>query len=169
MVSITIKNFVLATLLSVQPTQQKNIDQKELACMTEAIFYESGNQNYSGKVGTANVIKNRLNDERFPDSVCKIVGQKGQFKYQKHKYKPVLYSTKDGRRILTDDGKAMKESFNVALGVLQNRIKDNTNGALFFFNIKKLDSKKDRIVLAWIKHSLHKTVKIEDHSYYKEA
>lgn len=47
-----------------------------LACCT---FAEAGNQGYEGMRKVAAVILNRVNDERFPDTITEVIMQKNQF------------------------------------------------------------------------------------------
>lgn len=73
---------------------------KQLECLTRNIYWEAANEPFEGKVAVAQVTLNRLESEKFPDSVCAVVYQKNVF-YQKvvcqfswycegnHKTKPV--------------------------------------------------------------------------------
>lgn len=49
---------------------------KELACLTKNIYYEAGSESFEGKVAVANVTLNRMNDERYPKTICGVVQQK---------------------------------------------------------------------------------------------
>ncbi len=50
-------------------------------CVTMAVYYEAGNQTFIGKIGVANVIRNRKEHHRFPDTYCEVVKQKSQFEF----------------------------------------------------------------------------------------
>ena len=50
-------------------------------CLAQNIYFEAGNQPFSGKLAVANVTLNRVSDTQFPDTVCDVV-------YQTKKYKP---------------------------------------------------------------------------------
>ena len=49
---------------------------KELACLTKNIYYEAGSEPFEGKVAVANITVNRMNDERYPKTICGVVQQK---------------------------------------------------------------------------------------------
>jgi N-acetylmuramoyl-L-alanine amidase len=60
------------------------IDQQELDCMTEAIWYEARGEGTQGMQAVAGVILNRTKSKRYPDSVCAVVHQPKQFSYRNH-------------------------------------------------------------------------------------
>lgn len=51
----------------------------DLECLATAIFFESKGEPLSGQLAVANVILNRSRSGRFPESVCGVVKQPGQF------------------------------------------------------------------------------------------
>lgn len=63
-----------------------------LMCMAVAIFFEARAEPIVGMEAVANVIINRVEDSRYPDTVCDVVWEKYQFSF-----------THDG---LTDDPEA---------------------------------------------------------------
>lgn len=50
---------------------------KSLDCMAINIYREAGYEPFEGKVAVAQVVMNRVKNERFPDTVCEVVYQKG--------------------------------------------------------------------------------------------
>lgn len=48
---------------------------KDLRCMTEAIYYEAGNQSSLGKEAVATVIMNRVRHKNYPATICGVVYQ----------------------------------------------------------------------------------------------
>ena len=64
---------------------------------------------------------NRVDHDYFPDSVCDVVYDSGQFSW-----------TQDGRPDTTNDRQSWIESLDVALLVLDNEVEDPTDGALFY-------------------------------------
>ncbi len=55
------------------------VDEEELACMTRVILYEAGAESRAGQVAVAQVVMNRVRSPRFPNSVCRVIYQRGQF------------------------------------------------------------------------------------------
>ncbi len=105
--------FSFAIILSMQ-----NVTAKETECLATAIYHEANAESVKGQIAVANVIMNRVESKDFPNSVCGVISQKGQFSwYSKTKHK---YSDK---------------TLAIARKMLNNR-QDNTNGALFFHSGK---------------------------------
>jgi spore germination cell wall hydrolase CwlJ-like protein len=49
---------------------------KQLACLTKNIYYESASESYEGKLAVAQVTINRANDPKFPSTICGVVYQR---------------------------------------------------------------------------------------------
>ena len=48
---------------------------QQWACLTEALYFEARGESVEGIVGVAEVILNRVDDRRYPSSVCGVVNQ----------------------------------------------------------------------------------------------
>jgi spore germination cell wall hydrolase CwlJ-like protein len=55
------------------------VNERELDCMTRVMLYEAGNEGRAGQLAVAHVVMNRVRSPRFPDSVCSVIYQRGQF------------------------------------------------------------------------------------------
>ncbi|MGN6269476.1 MAG: cell wall hydrolase [Sphingomonas sp.] len=53
----------------------------DLACLAGAIYFESKGEPLSGQLAVADVIINRTKSGRFPDTICGVVTQPGQFSF----------------------------------------------------------------------------------------
>ena len=51
----------------------------EKECMMRAMYFESNRSSAEGMLAVGTVVMNRLQDARYPKSVCGVVGQKNQF------------------------------------------------------------------------------------------
>lgn len=51
----------------------------EKECMMRAMYFESNRSSAEGMLAVGTVVMNRLNDPRYPKSVCGVVGQRNQF------------------------------------------------------------------------------------------
>jgi len=49
---------------------------KQVDCLARNIYYEAGSEPYEGKLAVAGVVMNRVNDPRFPHTICGVVFQK---------------------------------------------------------------------------------------------
>lgn len=52
---------------------------KDRECMARAMFFESKRSSRDGLIAVGTVVMNRLRSDRYGDTVCEVVGQKGQF------------------------------------------------------------------------------------------
>lgn len=48
-------------------------------CMTRVMYFESNRSSDDGMLAVGTVVMNRVKSEKFPNSVCGVVGQKNQF------------------------------------------------------------------------------------------
>ena len=48
-------------------------------CLMRAMYFESNRSSADGMLAVGTVVMNRLNDPRYPKSICGVVGQKNQF------------------------------------------------------------------------------------------
>ena len=56
-----------------------------LVCLALNVYHEAKNQSFLGQVAVAQVVMNRVKDERYPNTVCEVVKQG-----QTYKWKPNL-------------------------------------------------------------------------------
>lgn len=56
-----------------------NYNQSDLQCMERAIFFEANRSSRSGMIAVGTVVMNRVESDDFPNTVCGVVSQKGQF------------------------------------------------------------------------------------------
>lgn len=131
-----------------------NIDNvQEVACLSQAVHGEAGNQSMEGKIAVAYVIINRTKSDRFPsDDVCGVVRQKGQFDFLHH-LKWIQENKPDVR-------KQMQDSIRASVIALNGEKVDPTHGSLYFINPKIA---ADR---SWL-GDYRLTARIGDHSFYK--
>lgn len=121
--------------------------QTELDCLAQNIYFEARNQSLSGKLSVANVTKNRVKSNLYPDTYCEVVWQPKQFSW-----------THDGKSDRMTDKKARDHAYQVAWFFLTYEYSDRTNGSTHYHSIKVqppwADEKK-------------KVIQIEDHIFYK--
>lgn len=63
-----------ATVFST-PVSKKNVSQKEAWCLATAVYFEARGEPYRGQVAVAQVVMNRVNDKRYPNTICGVVFQ----------------------------------------------------------------------------------------------
>jgi spore germination cell wall hydrolase CwlJ-like protein len=47
--------------------------EKQLTCLSRAVYYEAGSEPFEGKAAVAQVVLNRVNSGKFPKDVCKTI------------------------------------------------------------------------------------------------
>jgi spore germination cell wall hydrolase CwlJ-like protein len=57
---------------------------RELECLAAGIYFESKGEPLRGQLAVGQVIANRVDSGRFPDSYCGVVLQRGQFSFVRH-------------------------------------------------------------------------------------
>ena len=58
---------------------QPEIDMEEVRMLAQLIQSEAGNQSYTGRVLVADVVLNRVDDSRFPNTIKDVIFYPGQF------------------------------------------------------------------------------------------
>lgn len=51
----------------------------ERECLVRAMYFESNRTSHDGSVAVGTVVMNRVNSQRFPSTICGVVGQHKQF------------------------------------------------------------------------------------------
>lgn len=117
----------------------------QLNCLAETIYYEARGEPEIGQLAVAYVVLNRQRHPDFPDTICKVVYQKGQFSWSAKK--PSIRSSKAWNKAKQ---LAQKAVIKYALS------EDNTKGAIYF-------------QVSGRKQSYHKrkTTEIGNHSFFQ--
>lgn len=121
---------------------------EELVCLSRNIYHEARGESLKGQVAVGYVTLNRVSKDAFPDTICGVVYQKGQFSW-----------TKDGKTDLPRDMIAYETAMNTAIAVIRGNVPDPTEGSLYFH------AGSNR---AFWTRRLERTVKIGGHSFYAE-
>jgi len=66
---------MVVSINNVTASEEINID-RETMCLAKNIYYEAGREHFRGKVAVAQVTLNRVEHERFPETVCGVVKQR---------------------------------------------------------------------------------------------
>jgi len=67
----------LASVASFEPRHMDVAEQvdRDFECLSQAVYYEAGNEPREGQLAVAEVIANRVKDHRYPNTVCEVVYQ----------------------------------------------------------------------------------------------
>ncbi|APX23754.1 MAG: cell wall hydrolase [Rhodobacteraceae bacterium] len=96
-------------------------------CLTEALYFEARGESLKGQFAVAEVILNRVDSPRFPDSVCGVVNQGTG-----RKYACQFTYTCDGLPEHINEPGAYAEVAKVAKAMLSGAPRELTNGATYY-------------------------------------
>ena len=100
---------------------------RELKCLSEALYFEARGEQIEGQIAVADVIINRKNSSQFPSTICGVVSEGA------HKRHACQFSYNcDGKLELIYDKKTYRRIVKLASMILNGAFSDVTNGATFF-------------------------------------
>ena len=168
-----LKELVLGTFLSMTPTAnadtvptQKQFMIDESFCLAQNVYFEARNQPLAGQMAVISVTVNRMNDKRFPNTICGVVYQ-GPHR-PSWKDQTVMIPVKnrcqfswycDGKSDRIHDMETFDRIWQLTTGVVDGSytIADITEGATHYH--------ADYVEPSWAKTKT-KTIEIEDHIFY---
>ena len=127
---------------------------RELKCLSEALYFEARGEQIEGQIAVADVIINRKNSNQFPSTICGVVSEGS------HKRHACQFSYNcDGKLELIYDKKTYRRIVKLSSMILNGAFSDVTNGAIFFH--------ASEVSPSWSK-KFKKTRKIGRHIFYKK-
>ena len=93
-----------------------------LVCLALNVYHEARDQPFIGQVAVAQVVMNRVRDDRYPDDVCDVVMQGPTYSWKpdfpvRHRCQFSWYC--DGKSDKTPDQTAWEQALTIAQGVHQ--------------------------------------------------
>lgn len=151
--------------LSIDTTK---IDVEEAYCLAENVYYEARSEDIRGQFAVASVTMNRVNNKRYPNTVCGVVKQTAgigsrivcAFSWyceNDRKGKDIPIKNKDGsvNQLVVDQ---FQVAMMVAITTLGGDVKDITKGATHFHN--------QTITPQW-SSEMRKTLTLGNHTFYR--
>ena len=154
--------------------KQTFVDPRSVECLALNMYHEARNQGSAGLLAVSAVVLNRVNDKRFPNTICEVVEQGPTRESWKTKQTPDPSDAKyypiknrcqfswycDGKSDEPKQKKVYKRLLTIAHSIVYNKLPfiDITDGALFYH--------ADYVTPAWAKTKI-KTVEIQDHIFYR--
>ena len=164
----------IGSVVATAQSQPISVDEKlipeELHCLALNIYFEAGVESNAGKMGVANVVFNRVDSDKFPNSICEVVHQGPTKPSWKDPNVQVPIRNKcqfswwcDGKADDPYEGEAWQKSKQIASYLYYKhnngeKILDITDGALYYH--------ADYVTPFWAK-SFIKTTKIDQHIFYR--
>ncbi|QGY00306.1 cell wall hydrolase [Roseovarius faecimaris] len=96
-------------------------------CLAEALYFEARGESVKGQFAVAEVILNRVDNPRYPDTVCGVIHQGTGRKYQCQ-----FTYTCDGHKEVIAEPKAFKQVGRVAHLMLNGAERSLTKGATHY-------------------------------------
>jgi spore germination cell wall hydrolase CwlJ-like protein len=130
-------------------------------CLASNIYWESRNQSLGGKLAVGQVVLNRVDNKRFPDTICSVVKQTKFYpsgKIDLHDCQFSWYCDGKSDVPLENELDIYEESFILAIKLLENRPIDFTEGSTHYHN--------DKVYPYWAK-SLERITRIDNHIFYR--
>ncbi len=154
---------VMASLaLSYEVETGVDVNETELQCMAENIYFEGRAEPMVGKIAIGHVVLNRIEDNRFPNTICEVVKQgpvreswktkkdpdladkdrkfypiknRCQFSWYCDGKKDIIWATYMDGEVITENMTAWRDSIHVALFLINGDYSmDPTHGAVFYYN-----------------------------------
>ena len=106
-----------------------------LVCLALNIYHEARDQPFIGQVAVAQVVMNRVYDDRYPDDVCEVVMQGPTYSWKpdfpvRHRCQFSWYC--DGKSDRTPDQTAWEQALVIAQGVHTGNLDDFVEGATHY-------------------------------------
>jgi spore germination cell wall hydrolase CwlJ-like protein len=158
---------IIGIMIVVPQSQLPNIPDRSAECLALNMYHESRGQGIAGELAVSAVVLNRVNDKRYPNTICEVVEQgptraswqDPQVRYPlKNRCQFSWYC--DGKSDTPRNKKIYNRMYNLADAILGNEISflDITGGATHYH--------ADYVLPAWAKTKT-KTVEIQDHIFYR--
>ena len=127
-------------------------ESKDLHCLAMNVYHESRSENLAGKYAVADVVMNRVRDDRYPSDVCSVVYQaetkpswkdptilvpkrnRCQFSWYCDGEKDTIWVQYMNGSSIESNANAWRDSVHIALDTMSDRLYDNTAGATYYYN-----------------------------------
>ena len=150
-----------------KPSMPIEYSDSDVELLARTLYGEARDQGEEGMTAVGNVVLNRLNKKSwYGDSIEEIIKMPYQFSVFNPETKPDEFEQDDNYKAtisVTIDDPEYIAAREIALGLLEGKIKDNTGGATHYYN-------PDEANPSWIDSPKMKSLKkIGDHSFYLEG
>ena len=147
----------IATSLSNTPYDLSN----DYHCLASNIYWESRNQSLGGQVAVGQVVLNRVDNKRFPDTICDVVKQARYYpsgNIDLHDCQFSWYCDGKSDVPLQKEKEFYENAFYLAVELIEDRPMDITEGATHYHSNK---------VNPYWADSLKRVTRIDDHIFYR--
>ncbi|MDA7966891.1 cell wall hydrolase [Ruegeria sp.] len=100
---------------------------EDFRCLAEALYFEARGESVRGQFAVAEVILNRVDSSRFPDTLCGVINQGTGKKYQCQ-----FTYTCDGHKEVIHEKRAYERVSKVARAAIDGKSAEMTSGATHY-------------------------------------
>ena len=133
-------SLILGSITVVYAEVEKRESAEELKCLAMNIYYEARGSNLADKAGVADVVLNRVNDRRYPNTICEVVHQGEQKPSWKDPNKMVMVRNAcqfswycDGKKDDPQDEDSWMEAQLIAHNIIEHgKFRGITEGATHY-------------------------------------
>jgi N-acetylmuramoyl-L-alanine amidase len=127
-------------------------------CMAMNIYHEARNESTIGQIAVAQVVMNRVNDDRFPNTVCGVVEQGIYYRGKPVKHKCQFSWFCDGLPDTPKNEEAFEEAMDIGVMVMGGHFTSMFDGITHYH--------ADYVSPLWRQHKTF-VVKINSHIFYR--
>lgn len=80
---ILVTVLLVSATITLQPADEVETRTQKIRCLSETVWREARGETWDGKVAVAKVVLNRTKTSPYPNTVCGVVLQRGQFQWTK--------------------------------------------------------------------------------------
>ena len=108
-------------------------DRRELTCLAMNVYYEARGEPVEGQYGVAEVTMNRVDDPRYPDTVCGVVYQQ-RWDYLRKRHVSA-FSWTEFDAVPEPEGEAWERAVEVADATFYGRRSESLDGAVHYHSV----------------------------------
>lgn len=125
-------NKLLLLPLMVLQLMASNVPKEELHCLQEAVYHESRGSSFADQVAVADVILNRVESSRYPNTVCGVVHQAKLWKGNPIRNQCQFSYYCDGKSDRMVDAEAKHNAQLIAIQLLAGSYRGITESSLMY-------------------------------------
>ncbi len=130
------------------------VEDAQLECLALNVYFEARSEPLAGQLAVAHTTLNRVDNVRFPNTICGVVLQGGEARRDKCQFSWWC----DGKSDRVYEWDAWERSLAIARRAVHDRVGDPTDGALFYHHVA--------VGPTWARH-LELTALIGKHLFYR--
>jgi len=111
-----------------------HLDTEQLDCLALNVYHEARGESLIGQAGVAHVTLNRVKDERYSSTICKVVKKRENKKPMNDRFRCQFSWFCDGKSDRTPEKDAYKVGYAVSALAILGMVPDVTNGATHYYN-----------------------------------